>query len=63
MKKTISILMALIMLFSVLSVGVTALEPSKSEVVTQYVGREELIRYAPNTELPQTAASSEAQIN
>lgn len=63
MKKTISILMALMMLFSVLSVGVTALEPSKPEVMTQYVGREELNRYSPNTQLPQTDASAEAQIN
>lgn len=63
MKKTISIFMALMMLFSVLSVGATALNVSEPEVMTTYVGREEVNRYSPNTDLPQTDASAEAQIN
>lgn len=63
MKKAISILMALIMVFSVLSVGASALDASEPEVKTQYGGREEVIRYLPNTELPQTDTSVEAKVN
>ncbi len=63
MKKTISILMALIMLFSVLSVGASALNAGEPEVRTKYVGSEDVNRYSPNTTLPQSAVSSEAQIN
>lgn len=63
MKKTISMLLALIMLFSVLSVGATALNVSEPETKVQFIGSEEVNRYSPNTDLPRTEASSEAQIN
>lgn len=60
MKKTISILMALIMLFSVLSVGASALYvPQLPE--HQNLANAEVIRYTPNAVLPE--AESEPQIN
>lgn len=60
MKKTISIFMALIMLFSVLSVGASALHvPQLPE--HQNLANAEVIRYTPDAVLPE--AESEPQIN
>lgn len=63
MKKAISILMALIMIFSVLSVGATALDTSEPSVKTKYVGSEAVNRYSPDMTLPQDGASAEANVN
>lgn len=60
MKKTISILMALIMIFSVLSVGASALN-APVEIKHAPIGDVSVIRYAPDTELP--THTSAPQVN